>query len=452
MSEKALDLRGSVRIVRRHARLVAAVAAVGLLLGGAYSTLKPPQLTSTALIVLPQSTQAASAAAAQSSGSSSPYTATQAVIVRSTPVLTAALSSARPAMSLDALRADIQVNSLTTYILSISAGGKSGSDAEATANAVANSYIAYVNSSNSPIQQVSARLLQSATTATGENRWVALAISALIGALAGALIGILVALAISRKDQRLWKRDEIANSIGVPVIASFPVRHPRDAAGWTELLENYEPAARDAWRIRQALQQLGIPESVDNAILNNGSSGGGSSLTVLSLAGDPGAIALGPQLAVLAALQGIPTTLIVGQQEDPAAAATLRAACGMPSSESSKRPSTLQVIADYDASLSERFRAALTVYVAVVEGQALQLPRALGESRMILGVSAGAATAEQIAEVAINAATHGHVIAGILVADPEPADQTTGLVPQLARPTRHGMPTRLGGKATEIRQ
>jgi len=452
MSEKAPDLRGSVRIVRRHAGLVSAVAALGLLIGGAYSTLRPPLITSTALVVLPQSTQAASAAA-NSSGGSDPYTATQAVIARSTPVLSAALPSTRPAMSLAALRADIQVNSLTGYILSISAESKRADDAEATANAVAKSYIAYVNSPNSPIPQVSARILQPAISASGENRWVALAIAALIGMLAGALVGVLAALAISRKDQRLWKRDEIANSIGVPVLASFPVRHPKDAAGWTEILENYEPAARDAWRMRQALQQLGIPGiGVNNEILNNGSDGYGASLAVLSLSTDPGAIALGPQLAVHAALMGIPTVLVISPQEDLPAAATLRAACAAPPSQPSKRPGNLRVIADYDADLSGRFQGELTVYVAVADGRALQLPHTMRESMMILGVSAGAATAEQIAQVAVAVAARGRGIAGILVADPEPADRTTGLVPQLARPTRRGMPTRLGSRATEIKQ
>jgi hypothetical protein len=356
-------------------------------------------------------------------------------------------------MSLSALRADIHVNSLTGYIISVSAESKLGADAEATANAVANSYIAYVNSPNSPIPQVSAHMLQPATSATGRNRWLALALTALIGALAGAVIGVIAALAISRKDRRLWKRDEIASSIGVPVLASFPVRHPRDAAGWMELLEDYEPAARDAWRMRQALLQLGIADmSVNNGILNNGSDGGSSSLTVLSFSSDPGAIALGPQLAVLAASLGIPTALIIGPQEDPAAAATLRTACAMPPPQPSKRPSHLQVIADDDANFDGRFGAGLTVFVAVVDGRTPQMPHTMRTSTTLLGVSAGTATAEQIARVAVNAATDGRGIAGILVADPEPADHTTGLVPQLARPTRHRLPTRLSGRTTEIRR
>jgi capsular polysaccharide biosynthesis protein len=451
MSEKALDLRGSVRIVRRRIRLVSAVTALGLLAGVAYSVLHPPLLTSTALIVLPQSTPAATNAVASSvNASSDTYLATQAVIVRSTPVLSAALPNVQPAMSIDALRSDIQVNSLTGYIISVSAESKSAADAQITADAVAKSYIAYVNSPSSPIQQVSARMLQPASSAKGENTWVAVALTALIGVLAGALVGIIAALAVSRRDQRLWKRDEIANSIGVPVLASFPVRHPRDTLGWTEVLEGYEPAARDAWRMRQALQHLGVPDmSVNNGAVNDGSDGDSASLAVLSLSSDPGAIALGPQLAVLAAFLGISTTLVVGPQQDDTAA-TLRAACAMPPPQPSKRLSNLQVIADEDVNFGERFPSALTVYVVVVGDRIPEMTKAMRESTMILGVSAGAATAEQIAKLAVRVAAHGHGISGILVADPEPADHTTGLVPQLARPTRRRMPTRLSGSATEL--
>ena len=62
-------------------------------------------------------------------------------------MLAAALPNVRPAMSLNKLRSEVQVTSLTSYIISVSAQGKTAADAEATANAVANSYVAYVNSS-----------------------------------------------------------------------------------------------------------------------------------------------------------------------------------------------------------------------------------------------------------------------------------------------------------------
>jgi hypothetical protein len=52
----------------------------------------------------------------------------------------------------------------------------------------------------------------------------------------------------------------------------------------------------------------------------------------------------------------------------------------------------------------------------------------------VLGVSADAATAEQLARVAASAAADGRHIDGILVADPDSADQTTGRIQPLARP------------------
>ena len=55
-------------------------------------------------------------------------------------------------------------------------------------------------------------------------------------------------------------------------------------------------------------------------------------------------------------------------------------------------------------------------------------------STTVLGVSAGAATAAQLVGVAVSAAADGRQIDGILVADPDPADHTTGRVPQLTRP------------------
>lgn len=47
-------------------------------------------------------------------------------------------------MSLTGLRRDIQIRSLTPYVMSVTAQGETAGDAEATANAVARSYIQYV--------------------------------------------------------------------------------------------------------------------------------------------------------------------------------------------------------------------------------------------------------------------------------------------------------------------
>jgi hypothetical protein len=352
-------------------------------------------------------------------------------------------------MSLEKLHSQVQVASVTSYIISVSAQGKSAADAEATANAVAESYIAYANSPSSPIKHVSARILEPATSAIGTGPIKALVITGLIGALAGVLIGIIVSLAVGRKDRRLRERDDIANSIGIPVLASIPVSHPSDAAGWTRLLEDYKPAATHAWRLRAALQQLGLAGHALSRPLDNGD--GGFSIAVLSLSSDLGALALGPQLAVFAASLGIPTMLVIGPQQEASAAATLSTAGAMPPSTSSKRPGLLHVTVANAGDVDGPPGAALIVVVTVIDSRAPKIPDITRTTATVIGVSAGAATAEQLARVAVVASADDREITGILVADPDPADRTTGRIPHSA-PTRRRMPSRLMGIVTEIRR
>jgi capsular polysaccharide biosynthesis protein len=451
MSQQVLDLRRSVQIVRRRKGLVAIVVALGLLAGGAYAAVYPPMLTSTALVVLPlavQNAQAGGTPAQTTSTTESQYMATQVVIAHSDAVLSAALPNVRPATSLDKLRGEVQVGSPTSYIISISATSKVEADAEANANTVANSYITYINSPDSPIGQPQARMLEPATTATGTRPLEALIITGLIGAAAGVLVGIILVLAIGRKDKRLRERDEIANSIGVPVLASVPVSRPSDAAGWMKLLEGYKPGVVHAWRLRKALQQLGMTDTT----AGHGDGSGSFSLAVLSVSSDTGALALGPQLAVFAASQGIPTTLLVGPQQDMNATATLRTACAVPPPALSKRPRQLRVAVHDGSDVYERLDSRLTVVVVVVDGRNPQMPNTLRTTATVIGVSAGSATAEQLARTAVVAAVDDREVAGILVANPDPTDQTTGRIPQLAPPSHRRRPTRIRGFATEIRR
>jgi len=449
LSQEALDLRRSIQIVRRHRLLVGVLVTLGLVAGGAYAALYPTVATGTALVVLSQSgTAALNGAAAAANGGADPYTQTQEVIAKSNPVLLAALPKVQPAMSLNQLRNDVAIGNLTPYIISVSVQAKTAAEAAANANVVAQSYISYIGSASSLGGQVSAQLLQSATPSTGSSlrQYLIYALYALAGAILGALVGVIAALARSRNDRRLRERDEIANSIGVPVLASFPVDRPSDAGKWIRLLEDYKPGALHALQLRKALQALELPA----AEVNFGSDNGRWSVTVLSLSSDSRALALGPQLASFAAAQGISTALVIGPQQEASATATLRTACAAPPA-SAGRPRNLRLLVT-DGDVEPQPDTALTVVVAVVDSRSPQLPGPIRTTSALLGVSAGVATADQLARAAVNAATSGCEITGILVADPDPADATTGRLPRLGRRHARRTPTRMTSIATEIRR
>ena len=118
----------------------------------------------------------------------------------------------------------------------------------------------------------------------------------------------------------------------------------------------------------------------------------------------------------------------------------------------SGRPSLLRVAAGRREIADRQPGAGMTVVVAVVDGRAPRLANIVNTSVTVLGVSAGATTAEQLARVAAAAAGEGHEIAGIIVADPDSTDHTTGRLPQPTRPTHWRPPTRLTGTAPETRR
>jgi hypothetical protein len=362
------------------------------------------------------------------------------VIAGSNAVLSNALPDVRPPMSLSELFRTVQIGSLTQFVISISAKNKDVGDAEATANAVAKSYINYVASANSPVGRVAAQLLQPASGATGATRTKQIVTFAGLGGVAGALVGLIIALAVGRGDGRLRDRDEIADAVGIPVLVSVPAQAPREAAGWAQLLQDYQPGPVAAWRLRKALYDLGL---AGTAAESGDAEPADMSLVVLSLTADRHALALGPQFAAFAASLGIRTALVVGPQQDTNAAASLRAACAAPPAP--LRSGNLQTAVIDREGDGKPPDAMLTVFVAVVDGQTPKVADTRHGSVAVLAVSAGAATAGQLARVAASAAADGLEIRAILVADPDPADTTTGMAPDLSRSGRRSRPTRLTG-------
>jgi capsular polysaccharide biosynthesis protein len=315
--------------------------------------------------------------------------ATQVVIASSDPVLIGAqrtLGSGGPPQT---LRDAIKVKNVTSDIISISAQGKTAAQAERTADAVANSYVAYVNSPSRPGSPVQARILQPAPNATATPLSIRLLVGGGFGLLLGLLIGAIVALATGRKDRRLTERDEIADSIGIPVLTSISVGHPSDAAGWVRLLEDYQPGDVDAWRLRKTLRYLGLTDA-DHTDL---SAGRGFPLAVFSLSSDAKALALGPQLAVFAASLGIPTALVIGPQQDVNATAMLRAACTTPLRPSG-RAGNLRVAVSDHRNADQLPSSWLAIVVGVVDGQTPQVAERArhGDDAASVGCGDGGAT------------------------------------------------------------
>jgi capsular polysaccharide biosynthesis protein len=474
VSRQSLDLRRSGKILWRHKILFAACAVIGLAGNVAHTILQPQTFSSNTLVVV----------------SPQVNLDTQAVVVDSIPVLTDAMSKADFGMSLQDLQGHIQASTAGTQTLSIQAQGTTGAWAAMAANAVSNAYVAYVTSVSNPGGSEPAYVFLPATTPTVKPLTTRVYEAGLLGLIAGLGTGLIGALAIGRKDRRLRTRDAIADSIGVPVAASLSIRCPSDAAGWAKLLGEQPADAADSWRLRKVLRDLsldgaalaGPPGSRDRSLAGGQSTTAGGSVTVLSVASDKTALALGPRLAAFAAAEGIPTTLVIGAQQaapggpGPGGAASpggagaggakkapalteaiVISATAAAISKATKEIAVLRAGAESAAvrnlRVSVRDSTALpghpfAVAVGVVDGQAPRVAETTRADVTLLAVTAGAVTAEQLVRVSASAAADGREIAGVLVANPDPADETTGRVPELARPEEYRMPTRFSGVVT----
>jgi capsular polysaccharide biosynthesis protein len=424
-----VDFRRFVQAIRQYKAVVALTVLLGVAAGIGYTLARPPLMTSSALVELP----------------SSKMIQTEVLIAKTPAVLVQALPKIHPAVTLAELQKRVQVSNVTSNVLQITGSGSSAGQAEGMANAVARSYLQYIDSASSPGGKVAGSMLEPASIATGKVLTTRILIG-LLGLVIGLLVGAIIAVAISRSDRRLRERDDIADAVGIPVLASIPVRHPSDTAGWIKLLDSYEPEVVHAWSLRKALRQLGLTDF-------RGTSSAGASLTVFTLSSDRGALALGPQLAAFAASLGIPTSLVIGPQQDHNVTATLVAACRLTATTPTGRRFNMKVIAGEEAEGARPLPAGLTVVVSVVDGRTPQVePGTMRTTVSVLGVSSGKITAEQLARVAVSTAHDGRDIAAIVVADPDPTDITTGRLPQPARAARRRLPAHVTGITTETRQ
>lgn len=263
------------------------------------------------------------------------------------------------------------------------------------------------------------------------------------GVLLAMLLTACVVTLLARRDPRLHFRDDIADAVGIPVIASVRTPTTRSVADWITLLRDYVPSSVDAWAWRRALRQLVLvePPAEADKRRSRGSMDHPRSITVITMSADPRGLRTGPQLAAYAASAGIRTHVVARQRHETAA--TLWAAFAGLEQGQAVRPGLSVGTRRHDDPQVE-----LTVVLAVLDRDEPKLLDVPAGSVVVLALSAGSATAEQLARLAVAVDEAGERLHGVIVADPDDFDQTTGRLLQHDRVQQMPLPKRLTGAPT----
>ena len=281
-------------------------------------------------------------------------------------------------------------------------------------------------------------VVQKATEARGLSILVRMLILAPLCAVVFTILAAVVLLVAARRDPRVRLRDEIADAVGSPVLGAVRSLPQRSVAGWSTLLEAYEATPVESWAFRQILRGL-IPDDRRRELRIAGKVEHPKSLSMLSLSGDQRGLALAPQLAAFASSLGVTTRLVTAVGHE--SAATLWAASAI------DRDMPLRQ-GLYVGDMADGKTVDLSIYVVVLDRNKPTFGEAPVSEATILSVAAGVATEQELARVAIAVDDAGQRIDGIVVADPDQTDRTSGRHTMDERSRRPALPTRLTGIAS----
>jgi capsular polysaccharide biosynthesis protein len=257
-----------------------------------------------------------------------------------------------------------------------------------------------------------------------------------VGAVLGALGSSVLLTIRGRREDTLRSRNELADAVGVPVVASLHCHPPSSTAGWTQLLARYDPKDSDRWTLRQLLRRL-LSAPGKNSQRSDSLTDRPTTIIILVLSNDINAVGVAPQLASYAAETGLTTHLVAAQDHETAA--SLWAACGRAPEERSPRPNLI-VRTGLDA---EPRDGDLVVRLVVLDRQQPVLVRPLPPDAMtVLAVSAGSATGQELARVAIAADDAGSPLDSLVVVNPDALDHTTGRLLVAERTQKVALPIR----------
>jgi Chain length determinant protein len=506
MSDQATDLRWAAATLRRRSRVLAAAALVGLVAGVAYVIFTPPPLTSTALVLLPtpalaedstsdvetQVQIALSATVLERAGQAAvpalPARSVKKMVQVTAPtnqLIQIQATSANPAQArtvsqavadsyvgyvtntarevtaaaladLNVRRYDLeaQIKQLQVEISATMKRQKAGDpesaegrrDAQLLAGLRTQQADLWVQldkvkdmiATGGPVGSVTGAgtaVVQPATEARGFATLLRLLIWASIGAVVFTILAAGVLLVTARRDQRLRLRDEIADAVGSPVLAAVRSMPQPSVAGWSTLLATYQATPVESWAFRQVLRAL-VPQDRKREPRTPGRIDHPASISVLSLAGDRQGLAIGLQLAAFISTSGITTRLSMTMGSE--AAASLLGVSAI-EHEVSLRPGL------YVGDEAEEETIDVAIDIVVLERPKPDLGDARLSEAMLLSVAAGTATEQELARVAVAVDDAGRRIDGIVVADPDGTDRTSGRHTMDERSLQPLLPTRLTG-------
>ena len=484
MQEQPLDVRAGIDIIKRRRIMVGVIGGIGLIAGIGYWASHPAMPSATAQVLLPTPTANATAGAG-----SSPNADAQKLVARTSAVLAPAAAFATHPISEPLLSKRVKVTAVgSSNVLSITVKSPQPADAVDLANGVAKAYIAVSpqyfseglqsqltgdtkqeEADQQRIQDLSADLkLNGTTSAQGvldqgqiQNLETVIAqdeandatlksqiaantpqlvapaavnpVSRLAGpedAAGGLLVGLIAGSAAAlwkgRRDRRLRRRDDLARALGLPVVASLDAERCERAEDWNLLLDTYQPGTVDAWSLRRLLHQLD-PGDSDSPV----------GLDIVSYAEDEDALSVGVQMASFAASMGISTTLLAGDHDS---IENLRAACAI--SAQSPPPEALLSFVKQDPTDSSTPPSELTITVVAMDRKRPHFEMS-GGVLTIVALSAGVATSDDLARLALAATDAGTTLDGIIVVNPDEHDYTAGELP--ARAVRPPAMPRLPG-------
>jgi capsular polysaccharide biosynthesis protein len=260
---------------------------------------------------------------------------------------------------------------------------------------------------------------------------------------AGSVLGVLgssILLVIrDRREDTLRSRNALADAVGVPVVASLHSRAPSSTAGWVQLLARYDPQDSDRWTLRQLLRLL--LNASDRHPRESGTvTVPPATAIILVLSDDDNAVAVAAQLASYAAETGLTTHLVAAQ--DHATAASLWAACVRAPEERGPRPN-LFLHTGPDAAPGQG-DLVLRLEVLDRERPVLACP-VPSDAITVLAVSAGSATGQELARVAIAADDAGSPLDSLVVVNPDALDHTSGRLLVAERGQKVPLPIRTIG-------